>query len=580
MAGLLPTAGAPTTGGTTQSPGTSGAPAVAGTPAMGEGGSGGAPTQSPDPIPTLIGDVAFSTPSQTFKGELQVSMTTAVAGAEIRYTTDGTLPNASSPLYTGEPLVLTATTQLRAQPFSNGAPAGAVSTAIYIARTFDATSTLPIVVVDGYGLGKSTDKNLYLDAAVMIFEPVDGTASIAELPTVATRAGYHLRGQSSASFPQRPYRIEFWDNANEDADYPVMGMPADSDWALIPPYYDRSLIRNPFVYTLGKDLGLEAPRTAYAEVYINYEPRPLAETDYQGIYWFTETIKNAKVRTNLKQLREKDTMLPQITGGYIFKFDQLAAEEPKLLCTGADPIPSFVFGPRPGMGGMGGSGGAPAGGTCWIDLEVVDPDPLMPEQQAWITQYIQQFHDALHATPMGDYGAYIDVPSFVDYLIVNELTRNVDAYVRSAYYHKDRDGKIKAGPLWDYNFALAVGAEGTVEPNGGWQFEGGRNVNNWYPKLTSDPAFRAAVKARWQELRTGLLSQASLDQRITELAAPLTSAAAKDFAKWPVSTVYGQGQGFIRVVGPTAETWEGQVQALRDFVAARLTHMDTLVNAL
>jgi hypothetical protein len=463
-------------------------------------------------------------------------------------------------LYPGVPVALSATTQLRAQAFVSGTASGQVSTALYVARTFEASSDLPIVIVDGYGKGKSDDKDVSLDAAVMIFEPVGGTASLTQLPTIATRAGYHVRGQSSANFPQTPYKVEFWDNANADADYPVMGMPSDSDWALIPPYYDRALIRNPFVYTLGQEMGLQAPRVRFAEVYLNYEERALAESDYQGIYWFSETIKNAEVRTNLKQLREPDTELPAISGGYIFKFDQAASEEPKLACTGSAAI----------SGGLG--GGRPSGGTCWVDLEVVDPDPLNNQQKTWLTQYIQQFHDTLHQTPIGDYSALMDVRSFVDYLIVNELTRNVDAYVRSAYYHKNRDGKLIAGPLWDYNFSLAVGGAGTIDPAGGFQYAGTRNVNNWYPKLVADPAFMTQVKARYKELRTGLLSQASLEQRIDMLATPLTSAAVRDFAKWPVSSIYTSSMGFVR--GPTVATWQGQVQALRDFVNARLAWMD------
>ena len=567
-------------GGTAPAPMGGSAPAtpMGGSPSE-VGGSGGNvatggvanPTK---PAPSLVGDVAFSTPSQSFKGELSVSLSTTIEGAEIRYTVDGTVPVAESTLFAGTPLTLTATTQLRAQAFVGGMPSGKLSTALYIQRTFDLTSDLPIMLVDGYGKGKPTDKTISVDAAVMIFEPVEGTATLTTLPTLASRAGYHVRGQSSASFPQTPYKVELWDNQNDDVDHPVLGMPSDSDWALIPPYYDRSLIRNPFTYTLGAEIGLSAPRTAYAEVYINYEGRAMSEADYQGIYWVSETIKNNKDRTNLKQLREPDTMLPQISGGYIFKFDQLAAEEPKILCTGSNPISSGFGGPGRGGRGMGGSAGAPAtAGTCWNDLEVVDPSPLNMEQQAWLTAYIQQFHDTLHTMPIGDYTQFIDVPSFVDYLIVNELTRNVDAYVRSAYYHKDRDGKLKAGPLWDYNFALAVGGQNTIDPAGGFQYMGTRNINNWYPKLVSDEAFMTAVKTRWKELRQGLFSDAALGERVTKLSAPLKNAVERDFVKWPVSSMYGSGMGFV--VGPTVPTWPEQIQALRDYLVARTAWMDS-----
>jgi AhpD family alkylhydroperoxidase len=161
-------------------------------------------------------------------------------------------------LYAGAPITLTATTQLRATPFIGGAPGGRASTAIFIARDFDATSTLPLVILDGYGKGPSTNKNLDMDAAVMIWEPAGGSASLTSLPTVAAKSIYHLRGQSSASFPQKPYKIEFRDNGDNDMKLPVLGMPAEADWALIAPYYDRALIRNPFVYGLGRDMGMPA----------------------------------------------------------------------------------------------------------------------------------------------------------------------------------------------------------------------------------------------------------------------------------------------------------------------------------
>jgi hypothetical protein len=485
-----------------------------------------------------------------------VGMSPTIAGAQIRYTTDGTLPTASSMMYAGTPVLLTATTQLRAQPFVNNAAGGLVSTAIYIARTFDLTSKLPIMILEGYGKGISTDKTTYKEAAVMIWEPPPGgTASVASLPTIATRAAYHLRGQSSASFPQKPYKVEFRDNADADANYTVLGMGSDSDWALIAPYYDRALIRNPFIYTLGREMGMEAPRTANVEVYINAAAKPVADTDYQGIYWLSETIKNNKVRTNLKQLDMTNTALPDISGGYIFKFDQAAVDpmSAKITCTTSTGV------------------------TCWRDCEIVDPDPSNSQQVAWITQYVQAFHNTLFTTPLGNYAQYIDVASFVDNLIINELSRNVDAYVRSSYYHKDRDGLLKGGPLWDYNFSLAVGGSGTVAPApamNGFQYQGTRNVNSWYPRLVTDTAFMNAVKARWKSLRQGLYSDAMLQARIDMLTGALDPAAvARDFAKWPVSTVLPNGMtGIVR--GPSVATWEGQVQAMRDFVMQRAAYMD------
>jgi hypothetical protein len=166
----------------------------------------------------------------------------------------------------------------------------------------------------------------------------------------------------------------------------------------------------------------------------------------------------------------------------------------------------------------------------------------------------------------------IDVPSFVDYFILSELTRNLDAYTRSAYYHKDRDGKLTAGPLWDYNYALDAGRATNRNPEG-WQYltepqttrEGG---SNWIPRLADDAAFMAQVSARWKQLRTGVLATAALETRITAMTTPLTAAAERDNQRWPVdSTMIPEG-------GPTDPTWSGQVQAIRAWLVARTTWLD------
>src|SRR5690606_34417267 len=139
--------------------------------------------------------------------------------------------------------------------------------------------------------------------AFMVFEPVDGTASIANPPTFVTRAGYRERGQSSANAEKSAYKVEFWDGDDNDIDLPGLGMLPESDWAMIGEYFDKSQIQNSFIYGLGVDLGLATVRLRFAELYINFDGGPLEESDYFGLYALTETIKNQKNRLNLKQLR-------------------------------------------------------------------------------------------------------------------------------------------------------------------------------------------------------------------------------------------------------------------------------------
>jgi hypothetical protein len=268
-----------------------------------------------------------------------------------------------------------------------------------------------------------------------------------------------------------------------------------------------------------------------------------------------ETIKNCRNRLDLSQLREDDTDPSLLPGGYIFKFEWLAAEEPVL------------------EGDCGGGLDTP----CWSELEVVDPNPLNSAQRAWLTDHIQGFHDLLHAAnyadPVSGYSSLIDVDSFVDQLIINELGREMDSYIRSAVFYKDRDTKIFAGPLWDYNLVFGVGGAFENDQIEGWQYEQERsNMNNdWFPRLLTDPAFVDRLVTRWQQLRQGLLSQAQLDARILELASPLVNAAQRNFERWP-NLNDSRVEMFTT---PATSTWEGQIEYLREWLMQRVAWLDS-----
>jgi hypothetical protein len=500
----------------------------------------------------LSGDIIFSAPSCIFKGQVSISLSSKISNAEIRYTTDGSVPTGSSTVYQN-PLSFTTTTQLRARAFVNGAANGAMGTALYIASSIDAKHDLPVLILDAYGGGKPARD--YKDVAVILMEPKNNEASLLQAPTIATRGGFHVRGQSSANFEKTPYRLELWDNDNKDAKYPLLGMPADGDWVLLSPYPDKSLIRNALAYGLGEAMGLKVPRYAFVEVYLNLDKDPVSADDYQGVYMLAERLEIDKDRLNIKKLKEDDLTEPNITGGYLMQFNMMAAEEPLI------------------------------NGNGWSDLEVTDPDDLHTQQLTWITNYIQKVHNSIHSAnpsnPQTGYPAYIDVDSFVNYIIQNELAREGDAYLRSTYIYKDRDQKLTAGPLWDYDLGYnaflmtfpGMPATSTIE---GWQYQPmfsgmGSTICDWYYTLMQDASFISKVGARWQELRRGPLSDAQLTARVAALSTPLTNAAKRNFQKWNILNTSRVG-GFTT---QTTQTWEEQIQIVKDFLLKRAAWIDT-----
>lgn len=196
-------------------------------------GTGGSdPNSGTGGSPPLEGkkDIAVSPPSGTFEGSVSVTLEGSRVASEIRYTIDGTPVLASSPLYDGAPLVFSETTELRAQVFVEGNPVGEEAMAWYIARDFDVSVDLPIMVLDSYG-APAPDRE-YIDAAFMIFE-TPGT-SISGAPTVASRAGFHLRGQSTAMFEKPPYRVELRDGS-------ILFTKHDTDLGHLRRYTQRSL---------------------------------------------------------------------------------------------------------------------------------------------------------------------------------------------------------------------------------------------------------------------------------------------------------------------------------------------------
>lgn len=498
----------------------------------------------------LAGDIIFSNPGKAFKDQITVTLSSKVANAQIRYTTNGSVPNSSSTLYSSA-LTFTKTTQLRAQSFVNGAASGEMGTALYVASSIDTKHDLPVMIIDLYGGGKpakQTDKN----CAVIVLEPENKELSLLQDSSLAARAAIHIRGQSSANYEKAPYKIELHDNEEKDAKHKVLGLGLDGDWALLSPFVDKSLIRNAFTYSIGEEAGLQAPGFRHVEVYINTDNQPLSADDYQGVYLLVETPEIQKNRLDIAKLKETDLTEPNISGGYLMQFNMQAAEAPVIK------------------------------GSGWSDLELTEPRDAKPAQITWITNYIQKTQNAIHSSnpsnPTTGYPAYIDVDSFMNYIIIQELGHEVDAYIRSGRIYKDREKKLCAGPLWDHDLSYdgysGGGFGGPSSSIQGWQFASGGMFGttcDWFATLMKDASFQSKINARWKELRKGPLSDANMLAKVRELTAPLTNAAKRNFQKWPNLNTKQLG-GFST---QTTQTWEQQITILENYLTKRAAWLDT-----
>ena len=110
--------------------------------------------------------------------------------------------------------------------------------------------------------------------------------------------GIKLRGESSLNFNQKKYTIETWDALGNDTTVSLLGMPEESDWVLLAPYNDVSMVRDVFAYYMWTEMGHWGPRTQMCEVMVNGE--------YMGVYAFCERIKRDKNRVDISKLKPED----------------------------------------------------------------------------------------------------------------------------------------------------------------------------------------------------------------------------------------------------------------------------------
>ncbi len=331
--------------------------------------------------------------------------------------------------------------------------------------------------------------------------------------------GIKLRGNSSLSFNQKKYTIELRDENGKEKDFSLLGMPANSDWVLLAPYNDVSMMRDPMAFQLWRDMGHWGPRTEMVELYV--------DDDYRGIYILSEAIKRGEQRVNVSKLKKTDIEGRELTGGYILRIDAYDEDD----ATFASKVPGI------GEGIM----------TSQIVWSCIYPKKknLQEEQLAYIKAFVDSVELTIqseHFTdPRWGYARFIDVPSFVDYFIHTELSLNADGYKRSAYFYKEKDkedgsiGKLFAGPVWDYN--LAYGNCNFCNANNieAWCFEGGNTQPTpaFWQRLLQDPSFRKAVKKRYKELRKGILSDEAIGKYIDAQAKLIQPYVDRHFKKYP-----------------------------------------------
>lgn len=341
---------------------------------------------------------------------------------------------------------------------------------------------LPIVFINTPGRADITSKKDWMENASITIKKADGSIDYCD-DALQIRG----RGNSSWTMPKKPYALKLSDKAE------ILGMPQHKRWILLANWMDRTLMRNAIAFHISSLTGLEwTPHGECVEVVLNGK--------HIGNYYLCEQIKVDKNRVNITKMKETDTDGEAVTGGFLVELD-----------THFDEINKFKS------------------ATKSLPYMFKDPDEtlLQPAQFSYFENYINAMEEKLYSNDWlanREYANYMDLTSFVDWWFVHELMMNDEpAHPKSCYMHKDRAGKLKAGPVWDFDYS-------TLTPN---------EISIWiaksdlyYERLFSDPEFVTLVKERWAMFKTKF---DTVPEYIRSVASKIKVSNEINYNMWPLS---------------------------------------------
>jgi hypothetical protein len=323
------------------------------------------------------------------------------------------------------------------------------------------------------------------------------TRAIPDGPKVAARMripgayrgaiGIERRGQSSQTFPKRSYSIELRGRGGDDRRVGLLGLPPDGDWVLHGPWIDKTLMRNALAYDVARRTGRWAPRTRHVELWLDGR--------YEGVYLLAERPELSRNRIDVEG--------EGVTGDYLVEWTFDFQAERK------GPFFRLPISGRP---------------IVYEDPELAD---LEPAEARYLRGFLRRAERAVRRGR--GWRRYVDEGALVDYVLVQELFRNVDAFHASTFLVKESGRPVRFGPVWDFDLSTGNARQGTSERTRGWW----TRDRSWVRWLWGDCRLRASLAGRWAELVGGGLRRDVLSGVDRYRALLTRGPAGRNFRRWP-----------------------------------------------
>lgn len=325
----------------------------------------------------------------------------------------------------------------------------------------------------------------------------DGMNSLSDTP-VQTSSILIKRAGNAAMFYEKPqYLINLVTADGEAQSLSILEMGEESEWLLNGSMADKSMLRNYLAYSLSAEIMPFIPANVYCEVIF----KKGMSYSYQGVYLMGESVKQGVNRVNIEESNpEKGNF------AYLVKRDQINDQEMVLATAETEESASRFSLIYPG-----------AAEASLATQDYVAADISRIEKILYSDDYFK----------FSSYPDYIDVDSFVDYFLINEYFGNYSAGEYSTYLYKEAGGKLKIGPVWDFERAIDNYQREGFNP----EFTA-LQLKPWFDRLMTDKSFVKKLEARYAKLYKGVLAEEHVISQIDGITSYLGDAQQREWYRW------------------------------------------------
>ncbi|MBN1926199.1 MAG: CotH kinase family protein [Prolixibacteraceae bacterium] len=382
-------------------------------------------------------------------------------------------------------------------------------------------SSLPIIKIDTKGQTIIDDPKI--DATMHLYSNGD----LNDTTFLKCNIGIEIRGQTSRLYNRKKqYSFETRKDDGTNLNISLLGIPEENDWVLAAPYDDKTLIRDVLCFNLFSQMGWYAPRTRFCTLYLN--------ESYQGIYLLTEKIKVDKNRIDLKK-GEPNSFIFETSAK-----DKLQAGDYFFTTSQAKNIQIIKYPKTPSA-----------------------KDSLRGKQLFDLFEGIIYSND-FPSDSLLKIDSLVNLPAFIDYILLNEAVRNFDAFHASTYWSYQKEGKLTIGPPWDCNISM-----GNSTNQESWKYTGFQVLLRNYPhRLYMNRFFKHELFNRWANLRDSTLSSNNVINLIDSLTNTIHAEVPYNFTKWDILGKFVWPNHFI------GKTYTEEIHYLKNWLINRLNWLD------